>query len=181
MLKRTVRYLCANIDVDVFKVLLNNVKPSNKIAGFELPGITGWKFCDVMDLVSCVNSITPFEVVVKALSYHTKVKEVKLLKCDSNEFIRFLKHIKNEVEKVAQLQDSLKTEPKADLVNAGIDALDRFGITNIYYSISKNPLNWDDISEVSYGKMYTKLMIDKVNAEIQEKYNDILTEKSKRK
>lgn len=181
MRRRTVKYLFENIDAGVFPVLLNSVRPKNRILGVELPDIMHWRFCDVMEFISCVNNLTPFEVAEKALSYHSKVDERGLLKCDSNEFMCFLKHVKKEVEKIAILQDALRSDPKADLVNAGIDNLNKFGQTTIYYAISKNPLEWDKISEIPYAKMYTKMMIDKTQADIQERYNEILTEKSKQR
>lgn len=167
-----------SVDVDTFKVLLNSSKPRNEILGVTIPEVLQWKFCDVMSLMG---DATPFEVVLKVLNFHSDVSEKELLKAPANVFVSVLRFIKDQIAKVNRLQEQLSSEPDGDLVNAGIKDLDKFGHVNIYYAISNDPRDWDAISEVPYGKMFTKLMIDKTNSDIQKRYNQIVMEKSKRK
>lgn len=179
--KSSVKKFFENIDPDTFRAILNSVKPSNRLLGIEVPDVTTWKFCDVMQVIGEADKATPFELCTMVLNLFDETDEQSILKTDSNEFMRFMKHVKNEIEKIGKLQEQLHSDPKADLINAGIDELNKFGATTIYYSISKNPDDWDRISEIPYGKLYTKLLLDKVHGDIQEKYNEIQIEKSKRK
>lgn len=181
MRKTSVKKFFENIDPDVFRVILDNVKPSNELLGITIPDIVSWRFCDVMGILDEAVKATPFEWCLQVLVLHGKATESKLLKADSKAFIRFLKHVKNEIEKIGKLQEQLQSEPEADLINAGIDELNRFGSATIYYSISKDPGEWDRISELPYGKLYTKLLLDKVQGDIQKRYNQIQIDKSKQK
>ncbi len=164
-------------DQGLFDVLLNSVKPSNKLAGIELPDISMWRFCDVMEIGGC----TPIDVVKRVLSFHGEVTDDDILQSRDKDFVALIKHIKNESERVGKMFESLQSEPDNDLAEAGIGQLDRFGVLTIYYGISKDPRDWDGISEVSFGKMYAKLMMDKINSDVQKRYNQILNEKNKRK
>lgn len=181
MRRQSVKKFFESADLETFRVILDSVRPSNEFMGIEVPDITSWRFCDVADLMLRVESLTPVELAEFVLSRYGRVTSDRIMKADINSFIRFLKHVKTEIEKIGKLQEQLKSEPKAELVAAGIDELNRFGVASIYYSISKNPDDWDRISEIPYSKIFTKLMLDKVNAEIQERYNDILIERSKQK
>lgn len=179
MKSQSIKTVFKNIDSETFKVILNNITPVDKIIGNKIPKMTEWRWCDVMDLLEKINQLTPFEIV--ELAVKDKVDENTLLKTEANEFMGFLKFLLNESEQILQLMGELKKEPKTDLVRAGIDKLNVFGNYNIYYSISKNPLDWDEISEVPFYKMYTKLLMDKVNEEINERYQEIQIENSKEK
>lgn len=164
-------------DQSLFDVLLNNSKPSDTLCGKTIPSVTKWRFCDVMEMGG---EMTPVEVVSKVLNFHFQVSEDEILDTRDREFVAFLKHIRNEMEIVDKMNKSLKSEPDNDLVEAGIDRLNVFGELAIYYSISKDPREWDAISEVSFGKMYAKLMMDKINGEVQRRYNEILQQKQER-
>lgn len=164
-------------DQGLFDVLLNSVKPCNKLCGIELPDISMWRFCDVME----IDGGTPLEVVKRVLSFHGSVEEADVLAEKAKDFVALIKHIKNESERVGKMFEALQSEPDNDLAEAGIGQLDRFGVLTIYYGISKDPREWDEISEVSFGKMYAKLMMDKINSDVQKRYNQIMNERQKRK
>lgn len=172
-----VREFLKSADQGLFDVLLNTVKPSNRLAGIEVPDISKWRFCDVMEM----GGGTPMEVVKKVLSFHGSVTEAEILAAPAKDFVALIKHIRNEVDRVSKMMETLQSEPDNDLAEAGIGQLDRFGVLTIYYGISKDPREWDEISEVSFAKMYNKLLMDKINGDVQKKYNQILSERQKRK
>ena len=172
-----VREFLKKADQSLFDVLLNNSKPSATLCGYIVPDVTRWRFCDVMEMSG---AMTPIEVVSKVLNFHFKVSEDEIMETRDRDFISFLKHIKTEMDKVAKMQEALKSEPDNDLVEAGIDLLNPFGELTIYYAISKDPREWDAISEVSFAKMYNKLMMDKINGDVQKKYNQIVSERHER-
>ena len=124
---------------------------------------------------------TPMDVAKRVLSFHGEVTDDDILEAKAKDFVALIKHIKNESDRVGKMFEALRSEPDNDLVEAGIGELDRFGVLTIYYGISKDPREWDAISEVSFGKMYAKLMMDKINGEVQKRYNQIMSERQKRK
>lgn len=162
------------MDLAEFNVLLAHVKPRDTYLGKKLPDITTWRYCDVMDLVS---DGTMMGMVTKA----TGLSETEILAGQSTDFIPFVKHIKNEAERIAQLEARLATEPTDDMTNAGIEQLNAFGVMTVYYAISPDPRDWDEISELPYHKIWTRMMLDKVNGDIQRNLEKIHRQRQKTK
>lgn len=172
---KTEKFL-SNIDEDRFKVILNHAIPSDTISGVKVPDVVYWKFCDVMD-VTDMNLIDAIESILRIFSD----KKIDVMQTGASEFVSFAKHVQNEFKKVSLLMEQINSEPDPDLQAAGIDEMNKFGVLSIYYGISKNPLDWDAISEVAFHKIYSKLMMDKTSGEIQERYSKVVSEKMKRK
>lgn len=163
----------AQVDSKQFKVILNAIEPCDKIMGYTMPEITKMPYGQVMGFVEDCQEYTPFEMVKEFLKMQEyRVSDVKLLKLPANEFMRFLKHLTNEVNRVIAMLAELRSEPKAKLINAGIDKLNPFGVANIYYSLDRNPSKWKEFAAIPFYEMYVMQLMDKINAEINEKLND---------
>lgn len=166
------------VDGDLFKVMLDSVRPTNKVLGLTIPDVMTWKFCDVMDLAD--KSL--YEVSLAVIRLFDKgITEAEVMESPAKEFISYMRFLKQQFEKVALLMEQLKREPNEDMVEAGMDKMDRFGVLGIYYGISKNPVDWDAISETRFNLMYTKLLMDKETAEIQERYSKSVQRKQKQR
>ncbi len=124
-----VKEFLATTDQGLFDVLLNSVKPCNKLCGIEIPDISVWRFCDVME----IDGGTPLDVVKRVLSYHGQVAEADILNAPAKDFVALIKHIRNEADRVGKMFEALQSEPDNDLVEAGIGQLDKFGVLTIYY------------------------------------------------
>lgn len=184
MSKVSVKQLLAPSNQDLVRVLIDSANPSNTFMGRTITDILEWPFCDVMEL-AVKDTI---EVLKTVLQKHAKAKgklkpisEKQMISGPAREFVSLIRHLQNEFQKVGMLMKQLEKDPDADLQNAGIDKMDKYGIVGIYYSIDPNPLKWDEISEVSFGKMYTKLSIDKDMADIKTAHSKIIHEKNNRK
>ena len=166
-----------NVDGDTFSVLLEHAKPVNTFKGKSLPDIIKWKFCDVMEF----GQLDAIECCNRALNKYAGLNESMLLMGKASEYISLLRHVKNEFDKVSKLMKQLEREPDGDMINAGVDKMNTFGVLGVYYAIDKNPTKWDEISETPFIMMYSKLMMDKISGEIQEEYSRIQADKQKHK
>ncbi|WP_257657711.1 hypothetical protein [Parapedobacter lycopersici] len=169
-----VKDLIKGVEVSEFNVLLKHVRPSDSYGGIKVPEITTWRYCDVIDFVS---DGTVSGIAAKVL----KCTEEELMEMPGKGFLSLLKHLKNEADKIGKLEDQLKSDPDPDLMSAGIEKLNPFGVMTVYYSISSDPRDWDEISELPYNKLWTRLMIDKINKEVQKEYDRIMQWKTKNK
>lgn len=174
---QTVESFFSVVDHDVLKVICEHANPSNKFGGKELKDIVEWKFCDVFEL----SGMDSYTAMLFILNRYLGFTEIEVLKGSAPEMVSIMKHVAIEFQKITGLMEMLKTEPSTDMINAGIENLDKFGLLNIYYSINKNPLEWDSISEVSFDKMFTKLLMDKEHAGIQQRFNQIQENKPQNK
>lgn len=175
-----------NVDEDLLKTLIKFSKPSNKFGDIYLKDITEWKFCDVTEFSESIND----DIILKMIdSYGYRLKDGKqepvnitakdIEKGGAKEFVSLLAHIRKEFEKVELLMKQLNSEPDEIMQRAGIEKMNMFGSLSIYYSISKDPREWDEISEIPFGKMYSRLMMDKTMSEIEKEKNSILAERAK--
>jgi hypothetical protein len=158
-------------------ILIENSIPSNTVDGKEIIDIIEWPYCDAIELLQ-MNDIAIVETVFKK---QLGLDPGQIMQMKAAEFCSVFRHLINEIEKIVGFLDLLKTEPDIDLVNAGIDKLDKFGVYNVYYAIEKNPTKWDEISEISFNKIFTRLYMDKEHGEIQKAYNKIIIDKHNRK
>lgn len=164
-----------DLESDTVSVILEYSNPGNVFEDIVVPDLLSWRFCDVMDM-SGKDILTGTIDVIK---HFGGIDDDQIQEGSAKEFASLSRFVKLEMEKAGKLMEQLRSEPDADMVNAGIDKLDRFGVVSIYYGISKNPLDWDSISETPFGKMYTKLMLDKVSVDIQQSYAKIQHDKHK--
>lgn len=162
------------VDNDVFRVLLDNVRPSNEVLGLSIPDIMGWKFCDVMDLAD--KSLYEVSLAVIRL-FNKEITENEVMESPAGPFLSYMRFLKTQFEKVSLLMDQLKRDPDEDMIEAGMGGMDRFGVLGIYYGITKNPTEWNAISEIPFSLMYTKLLMDKETAEIQDRYSKAVQRK----
>lgn len=167
--RKTVEYFFSNTDPEILNVILANANAKNIINGKSLNEVTEWPFCDIAE----IGNMDAYTAVMWILNKYLNMDERSVLKSSAVEFVSMMKHIENEMVKISEFMNMLQSEPDADMINSGIESLDKFGVINIYYSINKNPTTWDSISEVSFNKMFTKLLLDKEHGDIQKRYDQI--------
>lgn len=186
--KTNVKDFLNEVDEDLLKTLIDFSKPSNKFGDIYISDVTQWKFCDVIDYADDPSNDIILRIVntygykeINGIRESVSITDRDLSKGSAKEFVALLKHVRNEFEKVAALMSQLKNEPDDIMTRAGIGNMDKFGAIGIYYSIDKNPLSWDAISEIPFGKMYTRLLIDKTMSDIERKKNEIISNEMKHK
>lgn len=168
-----VKNILTSMEAGIFKVLVDSAKPSNVFMGVEVKDITEWPFADVLNM--CTNS-TPINMVKLA----TGLSEEEIEKGDENDFIKLLAHLKEEIKKIEKLEAMLKSEPNPDLVAAGIEKLNKYGVISVYNAINPDPRTWDEISKLPYHLVWAKLAITKESAEVQKEYDRIIMDKQKK-
>lgn len=100
-----------------------------------------------------------------------------VLKLPSNSVMRFMKWLEKEIEKCLLLMNSIPSVKDDDMQAAGVADLNQFGEFNIYYSITKDPRKWDDIGNIPFEIIFTKLKMDGINSVVQHNYNEIIKRK----
>lgn len=159
------------------KIYLEFSKPSRVFGGIEVKDIEEWKFCDVMELYRASKQ-DMLSTIFMAIDKLVAMPVDEAMQSQASEFTGFFRFVDDEIKKIEGYLEMLKTETKPELQMAGIDVLDKFGEYNIYRAIDPNPLAWDAISEVSFNKMFTKLLMDKEHAGVQERYNKIISKQN---
>lgn len=92
------------------------------------------------------------------------------------------KWIKEQLTEIAKTEaDILGGEPTADEKNAGVEELSQFGYANNLDMIAGGDvLKYDDILMKPYAVIFRKLYMEQVKQEIQQKYLENVSRKTKR-
>ncbi|WBV60225.1 hypothetical protein PFY12_14450 [Chryseobacterium camelliae] len=101
----------------------------------------------------------------------------EVLSLPSNKVIRLMKWLEKEIEKCLLLINSIPSVKDDDMTAAGVADLNQFGEFNIYYGITKDPTKWDEIGNMPFEVIFTKMKMDGVNSVIQHNYNEIIKKK----
>jgi hypothetical protein len=160
----------------LFERLKTREKPT-EIAGKKIPDnlnlITWAQFADLQS--SYNNFLRPFEIVLG-------LKQEKLLNCKLFEIIGFLLFVKNELERIVKLFESIKYNPEPEEVQAGINKLN-FGLfgTLDWYARRMGYNDHAHAEQVPWIRIYKCLEIDHRTAKYEKQLRNIYTKKTQKK
>lgn len=105
----------------------------------------------------------------------------KVLNIKITEFFGLINNIKNQLEVISKAESSSlvseNTNVKWEQVN-GSEKLKIFGVFNTLDSLAGGDiLKWNQINELPYGEVFTKLLMNKINADLQMEMQNIKTTK----
>lgn len=159
--------------MEITELLLKYGQRKNSIDGIECKPLKEFSFKTVKQTIPNLLKEGNFKAIAKKLLK----KEVK----EDNNLINFVLWVKDELKGIEEMEKALSTTPEIELVQAGIDKLNQFGIVGTLQSLSDNILDWKKIMKLPYIDVYYKLLINKVTSDIQKNYHKIMMEKSKQK
>lgn len=154
----------------------------NEIGKKKVNAITKLKY-------SKVNKVRGYLLSDDLLSAFCELLEcnqVWLLKQDYKEFLYFLKWVTKEFENISVLEAQLsKKEPEEEMTDmklqmCGVDRLEVFEEINVIDSLAGGDvLKWESIEQLPYEVVYTKLLKNKIDASIQRRYQQLVSEEGK--
>lgn len=136
------------------------------------------KLKDVEFIKQNINSVED-KPLVEIISKVQNIKESQVMNISILDFFGLMNSIKEQLEVINQAElnslTSDHTNMKWEQVN-GTERLQRFGIYNILDSLSGgNILKWDAIMELQYADVFTKLLMDKTQNDLQHEMQNIKT------
>lgn len=157
-------------------------KSSNKIGTYESKPFIELPYGLVKIDIPHFIKENDFENCIKEILL-SQYDEVDLSSVEANEVIAFILWVREQLEFIYHIETTyLHTEPKPELLASGIQRLDEFGaMTTIDNLAGGDILKYEKIKALPYSEVYQKLKLDKIQAEIREQYEKIITEKAKRK
>lgn len=151
---------------------------SNKIGKYESLPFVDLPFGVVRkDLITLQKKGLHFEAIILILE--SQYPKVNLKGVSQNEIINFLIWIRNERDKMNKRELAyLATDPKPDMIAAGVHRLDEMGALATIHSLAGGSIiHHKAIEATPYFKIYEVLKLEKINREIQETYANILKNK----
>lgn len=171
-----------NLTQDQYKTLYEYAQPSNSIAGYNSKPLYDLPFnfirVDLPELFKQNNDIAVIESIMMQ-----QYRRFDISKADWKQIIYFMKWIMQEYERLNKAEKNhLSSEPDLKMVNAGVNNMDEFGYRPVIARIAKDwNMHIDEVWQLPYHTIYSKMKEDKVWSDIQEKYNKALEAEIKNK
>ena len=150
--------------------LLTFVKPKSKIGKYAAVQINTLAYGDVKMIQSQMGTI---EGVVKAFELMFGIEESELFKIKTADFYYGIKYIKNEIERISQIEKSVFDSDDVDqkMKDAGIEKLEVFKELNTIIPIaSKFGVTPMEVERWNYDLVFSIQYHEKVSNEIQKEY-----------
>ena len=166
-----------------FDLILKYGKASSKIAGFESKPFIELPYGLVkIDLPALQRSESDSEAIIN-LIMKLQFPEFDIESASGNEIVSFSLWIKEQQEFIYSIEEKyLSSEPEPEMMAAGIHQLNEFGDMVTVDALAKGDiLKYDETKALPYFRVYEKLKLDKVNRDIEKRYQKIMEEKAKRK
>ena len=171
-----------NLNSSDIELMFKYGKSSNIVGGFESVSFMELPYATIKrDIVYLLKENSINEVL--ELIFKPQFKNFNINKVKEAEKISFIIWINEQLERVFKIEEQfLQSEPEPELIASGIDRLNEFGINPLMEKIAKD---WnktpEEIEKYPYFKIYQKIKMDKVQSEINKRYQKIIEEKSKAK
>ena len=171
-----------NLNSSDIELMFKYGKSSNIVGGFESVSFMELPYAMIKrDIVYLLKENSINEVL--ELIFKPQFKSFNINKVKEAEKISFIIWINEQLERIFKIEEQfLQSEPEPELIASGIDRLNEFGINPLMEKIAKD---WnktpEEIEQYPYFKIYQKIKMDKVQSEINKRYQKIIEEKKKAK
>lgn len=96
---------------------------------------------------------------------------------DKDKIINFALFVMDEVKKINENESVLSSIPEPEMIAAGIDRLENFGIYGVARSLTDDILKVNEILELPYSDVFMALYYNKTTNDIQKNYSEIIKKK----
>jgi len=175
----------AKLSEDELKHLIENGKRISELDGFDFENAILFSYGFIKEIVPNLIKNGNFEKLIcsafndRGLAYQEK--EISFI--DHNKLLQFVLWIKDEIESINELEKTyLVSDPDIDMISAGINELNQFGILNTIDQLAGGDiLKWNEVKKLKYSDVFDKLYKSTIESRVQKKLNQIMVLKNKSK
>ncbi len=162
--------------------LLKVLKRSNTLLGVEADELSEIQWGRVKEIQEAMSDGDIISAVLKTVDHKKVINKSKILGLEYKIFLYFCAWLSDQLEQIGKMEEQLIGETNEDLIEAGVEDLNKFGWINALDSLAGNDITkWQMVYELPYKDVYIKLLKDKETADVQSRFQDIMKRKSKRK
>lgn len=111
-----------------------------------------------------------FEIIAEKIINKPIVK-------DKDKIINFALWVMDQLKVLNENENVLQSKPEPEMIAAGIDRLERFGIYGVARSLTDDILKVNEILELPYSDVFMALYYNKTTNDIQKNYSEIIKKK----
>lgn len=165
-------------DFQLTEALRKTLKRNNGLCGREIESLTKMKYKDVLT----VKEYAAEGKVLDMVSLILGIKIKTILSAAHTEFIYFQLWVFDQLEHIVKLEKELNTIPDEEMIEAGIEDMQKYGALNIVDGLAGGGITmWGAVENMAWEKVYVKLHKTKTENEIREALAEIRKRKRKNK
>ena len=154
------------------------LKRSNVLCGRKAKSIREYSYIKVDKFKNQLKNNEILEVISEILG----ISLGKILKTKHTDFVYFTKWLQDEFEVIGRMEARLYVEPSSEMIDAGIEELQEFGIMNVIKALSGGQVwKYKEVEDTNWNVIYVTLLMNKKENEIKQAMLEIQKQKSKNK
>jgi len=167
-------------DEEIYTQVFKYIEPNNQIYHVQFKGF--WsspyeKYLTVKNLITKQPKGWEFDVIDACFGFTPEQQK----NISAYTFFATMDYVSKDLLAILEKEKMLVREPNFDLMEAGVDKLNKFGDILTVDSLARTyNTTWEEIGKWTYSKVFSILMLEKERAEIQEKYQKIIERKNKK-
>lgn len=143
-----------------------------------LPKLTEWEWGKIKEIQLIISSGITIYAIAAIIEIATGEKNIMTRKW--TDVFPFFNYIRKGLDEIAVMEDHLAYEPTIYEMSAGIEEFNKFGyFVTVDRLAGGDPLKYDEIVKQPYQVIYSKLLLNKTDAEFTERYQKIMMNKYK--
>lgn len=169
------------LPVDDFKFIKANAVRTNRIFDTTVKDLKDLSFelvkIKIPDYLQHAQAEKMIIDILKEAGREVTLEELNAY--NPKQLLYFTLWVMDALEEINEMEmTNLQSFPEPDMVNAGINELNQFGILNTIDSLAKGDiLKWDLVVKKPYYDVFTKLLKDKKEAEFNKRYTKLISQK----
>lgn len=170
--------ILSSLSLEETNLLIKAGKRSSIVCGHDWKSLIYFSYRFVTEIPELLRGGKIIEIIELGL----KEKSVPFKPLKANELVSFVLWIKDELEEIARMEsENLSKPPKPEMIAAGIDRFDKYGILNVIYSLcEKYGWTMEYVWNLKYEDVFNLQMYSKDVSGFDEDYNKMMTKKAKR-
>ena len=135
-----------------------------------------WPFVTVRKVQLILSEELDYENIIEIILLITGCPIEKILTIKWFHVFSFLKFVNNSIKEVNKLEEKLAYEPDANEERAGIEMYNQFGYFSTVDRLAGGDLlKYEEVGMTEYGIVFTKLLLNKVDAQFIKNYQKIIS------
>lgn len=175
--KKDINYnqILSSLSLEETNLLIKAGKRSSIVCGHDWKSLIYFSYRFVTEIPELLREGKIIEIIELGL----KEKSVPFKPLKANELVSFVLWIKDELEEIARMEsENLSKPPKPEMIAAGIDRFDKYGILNVIYSLcDKYGWTMEYVWNLKYEEVFNLQMYTKESNEFNESLSKIYTKR----
>lgn len=157
-------------EMELYKAIGLSINPRS----WNVSEVLNWDFITVKKIQDMFNKPRTYQDIIEIIQMLTGYDVNKIMLKFWFDVFAFHNFVAAQIERVNELEEKLSYEPDVDQEKAGIEQYNQFGyFTTVDRLADGDVTKYDEVGAMDYATIYTKLLLNKLDAEYNKRLIEI--------